>query len=113
MSSVRRDDPRGDDGHRGDRAFYESSHRGGMILAFGIVALVLFGFCGVGLIFGAMAWVMGNNDLRAMEAGEMDPAGQSLTLAGKVCGGIGAIMGVLYAMFLVAYTLFIFAVFAL
>jgi hypothetical protein len=59
-------------------------HRGGMILAFGILGLV---FCA---IFGVAAWVMGNGDLRAMDEGRMDPAGRDLTRTGKILGIVGA-----------------------
>ena len=38
-------------------------HRGTMILVFGILGLVI---C---VIFGIVAWVMGNGDLKAMEHG--------------------------------------------
>ncbi len=68
----------------GDRQL--EPHRGVLILVFGILALV------VCFIFGIAAWVMGNNDLRAMDAGQMDPEGRSLTQAGKICGMIAAIL---------------------
>jgi hypothetical protein len=55
-------------------------HRGALILTFGILGLV----CCV--LFGVAAWVMGNTDLREMQAGQMDPAGQGITQAGKICG---------------------------
>ena len=57
-------------------------HRGVMILIFGILGLV------VCQIFGIAAWVMGNNDLRKMNAGYMDPSGSDLTNAGRICGMI-------------------------
>jgi hypothetical protein len=60
-----------------------------MVLAFGILALV---FCG--LIFGPMAWVFGNQDLRAMQAGVMDPSGETLTRVGKILGIIGLCLNV-------------------
>jgi uncharacterized membrane protein YidH (DUF202 family) len=43
-------------------------------------------------ICGIIAWVMGNNDLREMAAGTMDPAGRGLTQAGKICGMISVIL---------------------
>lgn len=49
------------------------------------------------LVLGIAAWVMGNNDLREMAAGRMDPSGRDLTNAGRICGmiaGIFAIVGV-------------------
>jgi hypothetical protein len=55
-------------------------HRGGLILAFGIIGLVI---C---LPFGIAAWVMGNNDLREIEAGRMDPTGEGLTRSGRIVG---------------------------
>ena len=55
-------------------------HRGTMVLVFGILGIVC---C---LIFGIAAWVMGNNDLAAMRVGQMDPSGESMTQAGKICG---------------------------
>jgi hypothetical protein len=58
-------------------------HRGTLVLVFGILGLVS---CG---IFGIVAWVMGNNDLREMDAGLMDPEGRANTSAGRVCGIIG------------------------
>lgn len=60
-------------------------HRGAMILVFGILGIVL---C---VIFGIVAWVMGNGDLREMQAGRMDPSGEGLTKAGKICGIISVI----------------------
>ena len=35
---------------------------------------------------------MGNNDLRQMDAGAMDPSGRGLTQAGKICGMISCIL---------------------
>jgi hypothetical protein len=64
-------------------------HRGGLILALGIIGIVLCFVCGI------FAWVMGNTDLREMDAGRMDPGGRSLTQAGKICGIIGTILGLI------------------
>ena len=108
------DDPadRRDDRRRGDdyddRPDYERPHRGGMILAFGIISLVLFQ-CMVGLVFGILAWVMGNSDLRGMDEGEVDPAGRQLTQVGKILGIVGMALSVLYTLFVVAYLIFVFA----
>ena len=64
-------------------------HRGTMILVFGILGLVC---C---IIFAILAWVMGNNDLKEMDAGIMDPEGKGLTQAGKICGIIGVILQII------------------
>ena len=64
-------------------------HRGGLILALGILGLVCCFICGI------IAWVMGSNDLKEMAAGRMDPAGQGLTQAGKICGMISVILQII------------------
>lgn len=63
-----------------------ASHRGGIILALGILGFVCCFICGI------IAWVMGKNDLAEMEAGRMDPAGQGLTQAGKICGMVSVVL---------------------
>jgi hypothetical protein len=63
-------------------------HRGGAVLALGVLGLV------VCFIMGVIAWVMANNDLREMDAGAMDPAGRSMTQAGKVCGIVSVVLAV-------------------
>ncbi|OAI41046.1 hypothetical protein AYO40_03950 [Planctomycetaceae bacterium SCGC AG-212-D15] len=68
-------------------------HRGGMILTFGIVSLV----CGcLAIVCGPMAWTMANADLEQMRAGRMDPEGEGLTNAGRICGIVGTVLGALY-----------------
>lgn len=64
-------------------------HRGGMLLAFGILGILC---C---IVFGILAWVMGSNDLKEMEAGRMDPSGEGMTKAGKILGIIGCVLAVL------------------
>ncbi|MEE8154181.1 MAG: DUF4190 domain-containing protein [Phycisphaerales bacterium] len=72
-------------------------HRGVMILVFGILGIVI---CG---IFGIVAWVMGNSDLRAMREGRMDPTGEGLTKAGKICGIIGVVLNLVIATFYIVF----------
>lgn len=64
-------------------------HRGVMVLVLGILGLVLCVICGI------VAWVMGNGDLREMDAGRMDPSGRGLTQAGKICGMIAVILNII------------------
>ena len=64
-------------------------HRGTMILVFGILGFI------VCFPFGIVAWVMGNTDLKAMDAGTMDPEGRGTTQAGKIIGIIATILTVL------------------
>ncbi len=69
-------------------------HRGTLVLVLGILGIVCCFICGI------VAWVLGNTDLREMDAGRMDPEGRGLTQAGKICGIIGivlAILGLLYS----------------
>ena len=55
-------------------------HRGALILVLGIVGLVLCQPVGIA------SWVMGNGDLKEMDAGRMDPEGRALTQVGKILG---------------------------
>lgn len=65
---------------------YMKPHRGAVVLVLGILGLVM---C---VILGIIAWVMGNADLKEMDAGTMDPSGRGLTNAGKICGMISVIL---------------------
>jgi hypothetical protein len=68
-------------------ARYVAGHRGGLILALGIISWA------VGCpIFGICAWVMGSADLREMRAGRMDPSGSGLTQAGQIIGMLHAML---------------------
>ena len=55
-------------------------HRGTTVLVLGIIGIACCMICGI------IAWVMGNNDLKEMDAGIMDPEGRGLTQGGKICG---------------------------
>jgi predicted Zn finger-like uncharacterized protein len=66
-------------------------HRGGSILTLGILSLLCLGF-----IFGPIAWSMGSTDLQEIRAGRMDPEGEGTTNAGRICGIIGTILGVVH-----------------
>ena len=68
------------------RLRYTAEHRGGLILALGIFGWMM---CP---IFGVMAWVMGNADLREIREGRMDPSGAGMTYAGQLLGMIQAMI---------------------
>ena len=70
-------------------------HRGAIILVFGILGLLL---C---QIFGIAAWTMGNNDLREMDAGFMDPAGRDLTVVGRILGMVSTGLLILQAVIII------------
>jgi hypothetical protein len=65
-------------------------HRGTVVLVLGILGLVCCFICGI------IAWVMGNTDLRDMDAGRMDPSGRGLTQAGKICGIISVVLWIIW-----------------
>jgi hypothetical protein len=71
-----------------------------MILVFGILSLV------VCQLFGPFAWIMGNNDLAAIRAGRMDPEGEGMTQAGKICGIIGTVFLVISILIVCLYFVF-------
>jgi len=64
-------------------------HRGTVILVLGILGIVCCFICGI------IAWVMGNNDLRDMDAGIKDPSGRGLTQAGKICGIVSVVLQII------------------
>jgi hypothetical protein len=64
-------------------------HRGTLVLVLGILSLVICAPLGIA------AWIMGNGDLKQMDAGTMDPSGRSMTNAGRICGMIACILMVL------------------
>ena len=70
-------------------------HRGVLILVLGILGLVA---C---MPLGIVAWVMGSGDLKAIDRGEIDPTGRSMTNAGKILGIIAVVLAVLGILFFV------------
>jgi hypothetical protein len=61
-------------------------HRGTLILVLGILGLVICQPLGI------FAWIMGNGDLKQIDAGAMDPSGRPVTNAGRICGMIATIL---------------------
>lgn len=72
-------------------------HRGVLILVFGILSLVVCGPLGIA------AWIMGNNDLREIDGGVMDPGGRSLTSAGRICGMVATILMIIGVVVLLVF----------
>lgn len=81
---------------------YLKPHRGGAVLALGIIGIVACFICGI------IAWVMGSNDLRQMRAGVMDRSGESVTQAGRICGIIGTILGLLSFLWIALWMIVVF-----
>jgi hypothetical protein len=68
------------------------SHRAGTILALSIIGLFIFGpLC-------IAAWIMGDNDLREMDAGIMDNSGRSTTTSGRSIGILGTVLWLLFVL---------------
>jgi hypothetical protein len=89
------DDDRGNDdyGTYARRRRDLAPHRGALILTLGIVGLVVLP------IVSPIAWILGNADIVEIRAGRMDPEGEGLTQAGRICGIIGTVIMVLYFCF--------------
>ena len=75
-------------------------HRGTLILVLGILGIMICLVCGI------IAWIMGNADLKEMDAGRMDPSGRGMTQAGKILGmvscilaAVGLVLGILWIIF--------------
>lgn len=83
------------------RASYSVPHRGGIILALGILCWLFT--CPV---FSVMAWIMGASDLREMRAGRMDAQGMGLTQAGHILGVIYSLLWIV--VLVVAIFIFLF-----
>jgi predicted Zn finger-like uncharacterized protein len=106
-----------DQGYRPYRDVRRDSepHRGTLILTLGIVSIVssVTGFLGlIGLIMGICTWVMGQRDLKKMQANMMDPQGLGSTQAGWICGIIGTAFGSLSTLCCVGYMAMVFGVMA-
>lgn len=106
------DDDEDDDRPSRRRRNNYAPHRGGMILALGLIALI-GGFIigGVPFVLGPIAWIMGNGDLREIRAGRMDPEGEGMTQAGRICGMIATILGIIGILLFCLYIVFVFVLF--
>jgi len=71
--------------------------RGGTILAFGILSLVV---CSV---LGPIAWAMGNEEMRRIDSGQAPEDGRSNATAGRICGIIASVMLMLGGMFFLLF----------
>ncbi len=50
-------------------------------------------------IFGILAWVMGQGDLKEMAAGQMDPSGEGMAKAAKILGIVSVVLNVIGILF--------------
>lgn len=75
-------------------------HRGGLVLALGIVSLVACQLLGVA------PWIMGKADLQEMDEGRMDPSGRGLTEAGKILGIVSLVLTAVGILVVIAIMVF-------
>jgi hypothetical protein len=72
-------------------------HRAGTILTLGILGLIV---CGPLCI---AAWLMGDSDIREMDAGLMDKSGRSTTSTGRALGVLGSILWIIAIVYFIIY----------
>jgi hypothetical protein len=72
---------------------YQQPHRGVLILVLGVTSLFF-------AITGPFAWLLGRSDIAAMDAGQMDPEGRSITQVGTIIVTIMMILFVVAMMVL-------------
>ena len=84
---------------------YKTPHRGGLILTLGIFAIL----CNIMFIPGILAWIMGNGDIKQMDAGTMDESGRGVTQAGMIIGMVMTGLQVLGILMYIAFIIFIIA----
>lgn len=76
-----------------EQGYYHKPSNGTLILILGILSLVI---C---MPAGVAPWIMGNQSLRDIRAGIMDPREEGLIQAGRICGMIAAILFALVVVF--------------
>ncbi|HEY7564961.1 MAG TPA: DUF4190 domain-containing protein [Acidimicrobiia bacterium] len=68
---------------------YPEQSQATTILILGILSIVCCGLAGIA------AWIMGNNELRAIDEGRRPPENRGTANAGRICGIIGLALTVL------------------
>ena len=74
--------------------YYPNRSEAVTVLVLGILSIVFSGWC-MGFL-GIIAWVMGNRELREIDAGLRPPDNRGLAVAGRVCGIIGTCLFALF-----------------
>ena len=95
------DYPRGRPVRRGYRDPYGGGgrpHRGGAILALGLIGMLLSCIPLAGWVMGGVALSMASNDLGEMNRGVMDDSGRGMTQGGQVCAIIALVISTLTAL---------------
>ena len=79
--------------------------QGTTILVMGILSLVIGFACGIGLLLGPVAWVMGNNAIAEIDQNPPAYTNRGSVQAGRICGIVATallIIGVLLFILIVA-----------
>ncbi len=77
----------------------QSSSNATLILVLGILSIFCFQ-----IILGPIAWILGNN---ALKGGMVDPAQIGQISAGRICGIIGTVLGILGIIYYVVVFVFL------
>lgn len=77
--------------------------QGTTILVLGVCSLVFTFVCGFGALLGPVAWIMGNNALKEIDANPSLYSNRGSVSAGRICGIIATALMVLGVAFLVIF----------
>jgi hypothetical protein len=91
-------------GYPGQWAAYPEASQAVLALVLGIIGLFVF------WPVAPVAWVIGRNDVRGIDAGRRDPANRGVALAGQIMGIIGTVLLVLGVALLVVGVILLVAV---
>ncbi len=68
-------------------------HRGGLAVTLGVLSILFAPLCfAIGAVLGIAAIAVSAEDLRGIQAGTVDPAGQSFASSGRIIGIIGLVI---------------------
>lgn len=82
-------------------AGYPMPGRGNTILVLGVLSVVL---CQV---VGPIAWAMGNEEMRRIDSGLVDPSTRNAAFAGRICGMVSTILMIATLFFAIAFVCFV------
>lgn len=79
---------------------YPEQSQSTTILVLGILGIICCGPLGIA------AWIMGNNELEAIDSGRRNPEGRSTANAGRIMGIIASVLMILGVLFFVGLIIF-------
>jgi hypothetical protein len=78
-------------------AGYQEASQSTTILVLGILGLVCCGPLGI------VAWIMGNNEIQAIDAGRRDPANRGTANAGRIVGIVATVFLAISVVWLILF----------